>query len=125
VCAAAAAANIDVLIEEDLIGNAARVGAVLQDELGSLTREFPAVAPVCHGAGLVSGLQIVKRGKKEPDPDTAWEVVNRCFRSGVLMFAPVGYAGQTVKVAPPLCITADAVREGVGVIRESLRAVAG
>jgi 4-aminobutyrate aminotransferase-like enzyme len=40
------------------------------------------------------------------------------------MFAPVGFGGATVKIAPPLCIGKDAVREGCAVIREAVSEVA-
>ncbi|MCK5850471.1 MAG: aspartate aminotransferase family protein [Kiritimatiellae bacterium] len=120
ICVAAALANVESIIEDGLVENSAKVGAVLQGELQKITKEFPDVAPVCHGAGLVSGLAIVKKGTKEPDGDLAWDIVNKCFRKGLMMFAPVGFGGGTVKIAPPLCITEDAVIEGCSVIRESL-----
>ena len=70
--------------------------------------------------GLVGGLQMTKPGKKEPNPDLAHDVIERCFRKGLLFFAPVGAWGQTVKIAPPLTITEEAVREGLGVLSESV-----
>ena len=39
-------------------------------------------------------LHIVKPGGKEADGDLAWEIVYKCFRKGLLMFAPVGF-GRT------------------------------
>ena len=64
---------------------------------------------------------MVKKNSKDPDADLAWEVVYKSFLKGLLMFAPVGFGGGTVKIAPPLCITEEAVVEGCGVIRESIR----
>jgi len=120
VCCAAALANIEAIIEEGLIENSAKVGAVLQAELHNIKEEFSEVVGACHGAGLVAGLLMVKKGAKEPDYELAWEAVNRCFRKGLLLFAPVGFGGATIKIAPPLCIGEDAVREGCEVIRESI-----
>jgi 4-aminobutyrate aminotransferase/(S)-3-amino-2-methylpropionate transaminase len=117
ICSAAALANINVLIDEKLVQNSAKVGAVLQKELDKIKAEFPAVIGARHGNGLVAGLHVVKPGTKEPDGDLAWEVVNTCYQSGLLMFAPVGFGGATVKIAPPLCITKEALLEGVAVIR--------
>jgi 4-aminobutyrate aminotransferase-like enzyme len=37
------------------------------------------------------------------------------------MFAPVGVGGGCVKIAPPLCITEDALLEGCAIIRETMR----
>ena len=53
--------------------------------------------------------------------EAAWDVVNRCFLKGLLMFAPVGLGGGCVKIAPPLCISEDALREGCDVIYEAVK----
>ena len=63
---------------------------------------------------------MVKSGRKEPDPDLAFDVVERCLHKGLLFFAPVGFWGQTVKVSPPLTITQDAVEDGLAVLSESV-----
>ena len=57
------------------------------------------------GKGLVAGMACVVPGKKDPDGDLAFDVVERCLEKGVLMFSPVGFGGGTVKIAPPLVIT--------------------
>ncbi len=38
-----------------------------------------------------------------------------------MMFAPVGFGGGSVKIAPPLCITEEAIKEGCSVIREAIK----
>jgi 4-aminobutyrate aminotransferase-like enzyme len=35
------------------------------------------------------------------------------------MFSPVGLGGGTVKISPPLVITAEAIVESVGVLEEA------
>jgi 4-aminobutyrate aminotransferase-like enzyme len=120
VCCAAALASIATIEEEGLIENAAKVGEVLQAELDIIKEEFSDVVGARLGAGLVAGLQTVKKGTKEPDGDLAWDVVNLCYRKGLLMFAPVGMGGGCIKIAPPLCITEEAVKEGCDVIHQAL-----
>ncbi len=121
VCCAAALASIEVILNEKLVENAASLGAVLKRELASIRGEFPAVVGFAPAEGLVGGLLMVKPGTKEPDYDLAWNVVNGCFRRGLLLFAPVGVGGGCVKIAPPLCINEEALVEGCSVIREALR----
>src|SRR5262249_58851407 len=58
VCCAAALANIDVMVKEDLAGNARRVGEVLHGGLRKLRAEFPQIA-VVMGKGLVAGLPMI------------------------------------------------------------------
>jgi len=121
VCCGAALANIKVIEEENLIENAAKVGSILQQELQAIRQDFSDIIGSAPGVGLVAGLLMVKKGTKEPDYELAWNVINGCFYKGLLMFAPVGVGGGCVKIAPPLCITEEAAREGCSVIREVLR----
>lgn len=123
VCCAAALSSIETIEKERLIQNAAKVGKVLQAELQAIMQEFSDVIGFAPGAGLVGGLQAVKKGTKDPDGDLAWNVVNLSYRKGLMMFAPVGFGGGCIKIAPPLCITEDAVKEGCDVIRESLKEI--
>jgi 4-aminobutyrate aminotransferase-like enzyme len=121
VCCAAALANIETILAEKLIENAARLAPVLKRELAAIKHEFPRVVGFAPAEGLVGGLLLVKPGTKEPNYDLAWDIVNGCFRRGLLLFAPVGVGGGCVKIAPPLCITEDALREGCDVLRETFR----
>ncbi len=121
VCCAAALASIEVIEEEKLVENAAKAGLVLQKNLQEIKSEFSEAIGFAPGAGLVAGLLMVKKGSKEPDYELAWNVVNLCFQKGLLMFAPVGVGGGCVKIAPPLCISEEAVIEGCEVIREAVK----
>ncbi|MBC8470557.1 MAG: aspartate aminotransferase family protein [Planctomycetes bacterium] len=121
VCCAAALASIEVIEQEKLVENAAKVGLVVQKNLQQIKSEFSDVIGFAPGAGLVAGLLMVKKGSKEPDYELAWNVVNLCFQKGLLMFAPVGVGGGCVKIAPPLCISEEAVVEGCEVIREAIK----
>ena len=63
---------------------------------------------------------MVKPGGIEPDAPLAADIVRRCVEKGLLMFAPVGYAGASVKIAPPLVIQEEPLREGIAVLEEAL-----
>jgi len=119
VCCAAALASIDLVLKENLAGNARRVGATLHERLRALQQRFPQVGSV-DGKGLVAGLACVYPGSKEPDGDLAWEVVRRAVEKGVLMFSPVGFGGATVKISPPLVITEEAIVDSVLVLESAL-----
>jgi 4-aminobutyrate aminotransferase-like enzyme len=69
--------------------------------------------------GLVAGMQTVKSGTKEPDHDLAHSIIERCFQQGLLLFAPVGAWGQTVKISPPLTITLEALQESIQVLSDA------
>ncbi len=120
ICCAAALASIEVIEQEGLVENAAKVGKVLRKHLQQIKDEFSDVVGFAPAEGLVGGLLTIKKGTKDPDYELAWNIVNRCFHKGLLMFAPVGLGGGCVKIAPPLCISEEAVTEGCGVIREAI-----
>ena len=96
-------------------------GTRVERELAAIKHEFPQVVGFAPAEGLVGGLLVVKPGTKEPNYDLAWDIVNGCFRRGLLLFAPVGVGGGCVKIAPPLPITEEALREGCNVLRETVR----
>jgi len=120
VCAAAALANVRAILDEDLVENCRRMGEILQPELRRIGQKFCRRIGAVHGKGLVASLHMVKAGGIEPDAPLAREVVNRCVEKGLLMFAPVGYGGASVKIAPALVIQEEPLRESVAVLEEAL-----
>ncbi len=124
VCGAAGLASIELILKENLVENARKMGEVLHKGLQNLKSKFPEIGWV-DGKGLVAGVACVRAGTKEPDGDLAWEVVNKCIQKGVLMFSPVGLNGSTVKIAPPLVINEEAMVESLGVLEEAFREALG
>ncbi|MFA5863291.1 MAG: aspartate aminotransferase family protein [Phycisphaerae bacterium] len=120
ICCAAALASVEIILEEKLVENSANVGQAMQDALTALMKKYPDRIGACHGRGLVNGLQIVIKGSETPDSELAWNIVRICMERGLLFFAPVGFGGGTVKIAPPLCITKEAMLEGVGVLDQAI-----
>jgi 4-aminobutyrate aminotransferase-like enzyme len=120
VCCAAALANLKKIVDEDLAGNAARVGEVLAAGLAEIQARHPLVVGRATCRGLVGGLQMIRPGTQTPDADLAHDVVERCFMKGLLLFSPVGAFGQTVKIAPPLTISRAAIEEGIQVLAEAI-----
>jgi len=118
ICCAAALASIDLVIKEKLADNASKVGALLHQKLRALKARTPQIGSV-DGKGLVAGVACVLPGSKEPDGDLAWDVVRRSIEKGVLMFTPVGFGGATVKISPPLVITAAAIQDSVTALEEA------
>src|SRR4051812_31791239 len=82
VCCAAALANLKKLVNEDLTGNAARLGKVLESGLRELASQHRDIIGHYSARGLVGGLQIIKPGTKEPNHDLAHGIVERCFHQG-------------------------------------------
>ncbi len=123
VCVAAAMASLKVIEEENLVENTRRMGEILQPELRRIGGRFPDHIGAVHGKGLVASLHIVHPGGIEPNAELASKIVRRCVEKGLLMFAPVGYAGASVKISPPLVIEKEPLRESISVLEEVLEEV--
>ncbi len=124
-CTAAAIANLKLIQEEHLVENAEKMGKIMNPELQRIQQKYPDRLGCFHGLGLVAGIQCVKPGTKTPDPDTAVAINLKCLQRGLLMFAPVGIGGECLKIAPPLTITEDALRESLQVFEEACDDVLG
>ena len=117
---AAAIASLEIIQRENLAERAARLGEILIPELRRIQQKYPKVLGCVQGKGLVAGVQVVKPNTKTPDPDLALRINIACFQKGLLMFAPVGGSGECIKVAPPLTIPEDALRESIQVLEEAV-----
>jgi len=120
VCAVAALASLRKIVEGGLVENARTMGEVLLDGLERIRKRHSQIIGAVHGRGLVAGLHMVKRGSKDPDGDLAFSIVEKAFQKGLLMFAPVGFGGATVKISPPLTITKEAVLDGLSALGEAI-----
>lgn len=120
VCCAAALASIELVEKEKLTENARTVGAYMHQRLNALASRFPQIGRV-DGKGLVAGVSCVAPGTRNADGDLAWEVVRRSVDKGVLMFAPVGFGGGTVKISPPLVITREAIDDSISALQEAFQ----
>ncbi|NMA20727.1 MAG: aminotransferase class III-fold pyridoxal phosphate-dependent enzyme, partial [Lentisphaerae bacterium] len=122
---AAAIANLKVLLEEKLTEHAAEMDGVLGGGLDALQAKYPRHIGKSLHRGLVGGLLMVKPGTKDPDPETALAINEKCMQKGLLMFAPVGLGGGCIKIAPPLITPKDALEEGLAVLNEAFTEVLG
>lgn len=96
---------LDVLAEEDLQGNALRVGGHLKSRLEDLGERHPIVGTV-HGMGLYLGVEMV-RDRETLAPATAETaaICDRMLDLGVVI-QPTGDHQNILKTKPPLCIDA-------------------
>jgi 4-aminobutyrate aminotransferase len=117
VCVAAALATIE-LLEQELIENAAKVGAHMKGRLDELSKRFPIVGDV-RGLGLMIGIEMVRdQATKERAPELRDRLEEKCFKRGVLV---LGAGPNTLRICPPLVITKDQADFAVDTIEESLR----
>jgi taurine--2-oxoglutarate transaminase len=122
---AAALATLDVYEQDDLIGNARRLGLVMRELLADLHERHPRVGAV-RSIGLFGAVELVKDKRTlEPlapfngsSPEMA--ALGRQLRENGL-YTMVRW--NTFFTNPPLCITEAELREGFQIIDRTLSAV--
>ncbi|SIR90053.1 aspartate aminotransferase family protein [Williamsia sterculiae] len=120
---AAAVATITAMADEDVVGNASRIGAeVIGPGLAELADRHPSVGEV-RGCGVFWALELVRdRTTREPlapygaSSAAMNDVVAACRSGGLLPFANV----NRIHVVPPCTVTAEEVREGLTVLDAAL-----
>lgn len=119
---AAGNANLGYLLEHDLQGNARRVGGLLIERLRAIGAQIPAVREV-RGRGLMIGIELVKPGTDEADPQAATAALEAARAGGLLIGKGGGHDTSVLRVAPPLTLTVAEAEEGALILEHALRAL--
>ncbi len=116
VSCAAALATIK-LLRDALVKNAETVGAHLKGKLADLAGRHPLIGDV-RGKGLMIGVELVRdRETKERATLERDQVVEACFRRGMLL---LGAGLNALRFAPPLVLTEDQADTVVRITDEAL-----
>ncbi|MBJ7327399.1 MAG: aminotransferase class III-fold pyridoxal phosphate-dependent enzyme [Chthoniobacterales bacterium] len=101
-------AVLEVIEKENLQANAHKIGNRILDGLKKLKEKHPIIGDV-RGKGLMLGIELVKdRQTKEPATAECAAVLESARDLGLLL-GKGGLRGQTIRFAPPMCLTeADA-----------------
>ncbi|MGW5096514.1 aspartate aminotransferase family protein [Streptomyces nodosus] len=119
---AAGLANLTYLLEHDLQGNARRVGGLLIERLRSVAAGLPGVREV-RGRGLMIGVELVRPGTDEADPEAASAVLEAAREGGLLIGKGGGHSTSALRIAPPLTLTVQEAEEGAAILEHALRSV--
>jgi diaminobutyrate-2-oxoglutarate transaminase len=109
-----AKAGIEYFCDHDIPAQVAAKHAIVEDfvakEILPLDDRFSA-----RGRGLIYGIDVV-------DPELAKAIGNECFKNH-LIIERAGRNDEIMKIMPPLVIEEDLLREGLGILRDSFKAV--
>ena len=104
-----ATASLQVLIAENLAENSIHMGNLLRDGLSEINS--PHIKEI-RGMGLMNAIVISHK-----DPQAAWRLCETFMQNGLLA-KPTH--GDKIRLAPPLVITAEQVKEALDIIKKSL-----
>ncbi|WP_410658547.1 aspartate aminotransferase family protein [Amycolatopsis sp. lyj-112] len=119
VAMAGATAVLDHIADQDLQANALARGNELL--AGLRASGHPLIGDV-RGKGLMIGVELVKPGGMEPDPQAATRMMEETKARGLLI-GKGGLHGNVLRIAPPMTLTADEAAEGLGIITDALGAL--
>ncbi len=117
---AAALANIDIFEKEKLVEKAAALESVMMPAANELVEKYDFVGRTT-GKGAIVGLGITKPNSKEGDKSLAYDINQKLYEKGVMVFAPVGRG--CIKIAPPFVMPEEAIREGFNVIDQAMEEI--
>jgi alanine-glyoxylate transaminase/(R)-3-amino-2-methylpropionate-pyruvate transaminase len=119
---AAGLAVLDVIEQDGIQQNAAAMGARFRSGLEELERRHRLVGNV-RGRGLMIGLELVRdRSTKEPAKEETLAVMEHAREMGVLL-GKGGLDGNTLRIKPPMCLTAADVDFALDVLDQALAKV--
>lgn len=115
VCAAGKA-NLEALIQDGLIENSKNLGKIFHDELDKFRNQFPDHLAHVQGKGLLAALIFTDL---EGKPLSAFcdRVSELCLQRGLLV---VHTGRESIKLAPPLMIHEEALKEGIVVLQSAI-----
>jgi adenosylmethionine-8-amino-7-oxononanoate aminotransferase len=115
--------NLQIFDDENLVENAASLGARLHDGLRTLLEE-DGVGDV-RGIGLIAGVEVMQEvEKRKPFPvelNVGGRLVNACRDRGLIS----RNIADSYLLAPPLITTPEQIDRIVDILRESVREVVG
>ena len=114
-------AVLQVIDEDGIQANAARIGARLKAAFEDLARRHDLIGDV-RGLGLMLGIELVKdHASKAPAKEECARVFERCRELGLLI-GKGGLHGNVLRIKPPMCLTAADADFLVEVLDTALRA---
>lgn len=125
VSCAAAIATISVIVREQLVENAAAMGAVLREGLVALQQKYGRVIGDVRGMGLMQAIELVvdeTSGDRTPNPDATAQLMEETKQRGLLV-GRGGLYGNAIRIAPPLNIRKDEIEEAIQILDQAFAAL--
>jgi len=119
--AAAGLGAVEAILEDKLVENSARVGALMLDGLKALQEKYRFIGDV-RGRGLMIGVEMVAdRTTKEPlDKTITRALFHEALERGLITMS----YSHVIRLNPPLVISEDEAMCGIDILDESFAAIA-
>jgi len=121
VSCAAAVENIQILLEENMVDNAAQLGLYVESEVEKLKSKHPSIGDF-RNTGLLGCIELVKN-RETKEPVTPWNARPHEMEATLRMASKIRELGMFtfvrwnwIFIAPPLCVNTDQIDEGLEIV---------
>ena len=109
--------NLIAMLEDGLIDNSKNLGKVFHQKLNEIKDKYPNHLKYIFGKGLLAALIFIDENGV-PLSALCDKISEKSFQKGLLV---VHTGRESIKLAPPLSITEDAMLEGLDVIEQCIK----
>lgn len=120
---AAGEESLNIVVEEKLADQAARIERRIKDAFLAMADEFELIGDV-RGRGVLLGIELVTdRVKKTPANDEAREIARHCLDKGLIFqLRGVRHLLNVIRLVPPMTTTDAEVDRAMSIIYDALKA---
>ena len=110
--------NLKAMLNDGLIHNSAILGKIFHEKLNAMKDKYPNHLRYIFGKGLLAAIIFIDKDGNALS-DLCNVITEKAFQKGLLV---VHTGRESIKLAPPLSITEEALFEGIEVLDECIRA---
>jgi len=118
--AAAGRAALEIIMGENLVGNARRVGDMMMETLKDFQQQCSLIGDV-RGRGLMIGVELVRDRKSRAPLEKKFTrpLFHECLNRGLISMCYT----SNIRINPPLVITEDEAAEGLEILMKALKVI--
>ncbi|WBU38323.1 aminotransferase class III-fold pyridoxal phosphate-dependent enzyme [Homoserinibacter sp. YIM 151385] len=121
VSAAAALKTLEIIERDDFIAEAQRVERALRARIGDWAERYPVVGEV-RGKGAMFGVELVRPGTREPNPEALTAILRHATAHGVIPL-DAGSWDSVLRLLPSVVISEALIDDAAGVLEQALDAL--
>ncbi len=102
---------LEIIKEDNLVENAATVGAYMLNKLSDMQQKYPAILSNARGKGLFAAIDL-------PNGEMRGEAIKKIFERNVIL---LGCGEKSIRLRPSLIITESQIDEGLDAIEAAVK----
>jgi 2,2-dialkylglycine decarboxylase (pyruvate) len=121
---AAGEESLDIVVEEDMPGRAARIEHQVKSAFEAMAKDFPLIGDI-RGRGVLLGIELVTdRETRAPADAEAKAIAHYCLDKG-LIFQLRGVGGRlnVIRLVPPMIATEAEIDRALSILRDAIATV--